>query len=110
MKVNFFMCVHIILNRLDLGLTDEDLWYLENEIMNNPDLPPVISGTGGIRKIRIKLPGRGKRGGARVLYVDFVIQKKIVFLTLYAKNQKENLSQAEKKELRELVEILREQL
>jgi hypothetical protein len=94
----------------DLGLTDEDLRELENQILENPDGPPVIPGTGGIRKIRIKLPGRGKRGGGRVIYIDFVIQKQIFFLTAYAKNEKENLSPSEKKALKSLVDLLKEQL
>ena len=93
-----------------MGLDNEDLWHLENEIMANPDLPPVVPGSGGIRKIRIKLPGRGKRGGGRVLFVDFVMHEKVFFLTAYAKNQKSDLSQNEKKDLKELITILEKQL
>lgn len=93
-----------------LGLTDEDLRILENEILKNPEAPPIIQGTGGIRKIRIRLPGRGKRGGGRVLYIDFVTYSKVFFLSVYAKNKQEDLSPEEKKELKSLVELLKEQL
>jgi hypothetical protein len=93
----------------ELGLDDEDLRNLENEILQNPDKHPVIQGTGGIRKIRISLPGRGKRSGGRALYIDFVVHKTIFFLAVYAKNQKEDLSPEEKKTLKSLVELLKEQ-
>lgn len=94
----------------DLGLTDEDLRELENQIMGNLEGSPVIPGTGGIRKMRIRLPGRGKRGGGRALYIDFVVQKQIFFLTVFAKNENENLTSSEKKNLKTLVEVLKGKL
>ena len=93
-----------------LGLTDDDLRILENEILKAPEQPAVIPGTGGIRKIRVKLPGIGKRGGARVLYVDFVHASKIYFLTAYAKSRQTDLIPLERKSLKRLVDILREEV
>ena len=93
-----------------LGLTDEDLRSLENEILQAPNHPAVIPGTGGIRKVRLKLPGIGKRGGARVLYVDFVEVGQICFLTVYAKSKQADLTPLERKSLKRLVEMLREEL
>jgi len=50
------------------GLDEEDLTELIRALVERPDLGAVISGTGGARKVRLRLPGRGKRGGARVIY------------------------------------------
>ena len=92
-----------------LGLNDDELRDLENEIMENPEKAPLIPGTGGIRKIRIKLPGRGKSGGARVIYIDFIHQQHVYFLAAYAKNKQENLTDEEKKILKSLVELLKKE-
>lgn len=49
-------------------LDDESLRTLQNLLLEKPERGPVIAGTGGLRKLRLALPGRGKRGGARVIY------------------------------------------
>ncbi len=80
-----------------LGLNDDDLRALGTEIVTEHDKIPVIPGTGGLRKFRIIANNHGKRGGARVCYVDFVLKETIYLITVYSKNEKENLSEAEKK-------------
>ena len=85
-----------------LGFKDEDLRKLENS-----DLHPVIKGTGGLRKIRIPFANEGKSGSARVCYVDFVVQEVIYLITVYSKNEKENLSQAERNGIKSLIEQLK---
>jgi hypothetical protein len=50
------------------GLDEEDLTDLIKTLIERPDLGAVIPRTGGARKVRLRLPGRGKRGGARVIY------------------------------------------
>ena len=64
----------------ELGLTDDDLRNLENVLLKNPKDGDAIQGTGGLRKIRIPMEnkGKGKRGGARVIYVDIEI-KEIIY-------------------------------
>ncbi len=94
----------------ELGLDDEDLRELENQILQKPDSAPVIQGTGGIRKIRIGLKGRGKRGGGRVLYIDLMIHSVIFLLAVYAKNEKEDLSPDERRQLKSLVETLKKEM
>jgi hypothetical protein len=76
----------------EVGCDDDDLLELQKAICDNPQGAPVIPGTGGIRKIRITLEGRGKSGGARVLYVDFVIRGVVGLLYAYPKNKKENIT------------------
>lgn len=68
-----------------LGLSDTEFRQLENELMYNPQAGAVIVGTGGVRKLRSPLPGRGKSGGGRIIYVDFVVQERIFLLAAYGK-------------------------
>ena len=69
-----------------------------------------MQGTGGIRKIRFALENRGKSGSVRVIYIDFLMYEKIYLLTAYPKNEKENLSQAERNQMKTLVEKLSQSL
>ena len=78
-----------------LGLTDEDLQFLQTTIMNDPTIGPVIPGTNGLRKLRIAFPNRGKSGSGRVCYVDFVEAEVTYLITIYAKNEQENISKAD---------------
>ena len=94
----------------ELGLTDEDLQELEHFIMDNPDAGDVIKGTGGLTKLRWNLPNIGKRGGIRVLYVDFVRQKTVVFVNCYSKKEKENISDNEKAMYKKLIKEIGEEL
>ena len=82
-----------------LGLADGD-----------PQAGRVMQGTGGIRKIRFAYEGRGKSGSIRVIYIDFPAYGKLYLLTAYAKNEAENLTKAERNELKKLVEILEQEL
>ena len=70
----------------------------------------VMQGTGGVRKMRFAFEHRGKRGGVRVIYIDFEVYEKIYLLTAYTKKEKENLTKEERNEIRRLVAILEEQL
>lgn len=93
-----------------LGLNDEDLKRLQEEMLLDPKIGTVIQGTGGIRKMRFAFEHRGKSGGIRVIYIDFDVYEKIYLLTAYPKNEKDNLSKAERNELRELIKVLENQL
>ncbi|MDR0929127.1 MAG: type II toxin-antitoxin system RelE/ParE family toxin [Oscillospiraceae bacterium] len=90
-----------------LGCTDDDLASLQNYLCSNPQVGAVIRGTGGVRKVRIALEGRGKRGGARVLYADVVIFESIALLAVYAKNEKENISEEERQTLKRIMERIK---
>jgi hypothetical protein len=71
-------------------------------IAANPQAGHVIPETGGVRKLRGGLPGRGKRGGARVIYY-YRSERLPVFLpAAYAKNEKGNLSKAERNAMRRI--------
>ena len=66
-------------------------------------------GTGGIRKLRWLLPNTGKSGGMRVLYIDFIFSEKLCMFDLFPKDEKENLTQSEKKALRQIVKTIGEE-
>lgn len=91
----------------DLGLGDEDLRELENVLLEDPKTGDTIQGTGGLRKIRVSLNQKGKRGGARVIYVDVEVKETIYFINVYSKKEKSDLTESEKKALKAVVTILK---
>lgn len=64
----------------------------KKSLAENPEQGDVITGTGGIRKIRLKSASKGKSGGFRVCYLNIEDQLILFLLFIYAKNEKENLS------------------
>ena len=93
----------------ELGLTDEILRDLQNMLLNDPKSGDVIQGTGGLRKIRIPMGNKGKSGGSRVIYVDIELKEVIYFINVYAKNEKDDLTEEEKKAFKAVVKILKEE-
>ena len=93
-----------------LGLSDKDLKRLQEELIADPKVGAVMQGTGGIRKMRFAFEKRGKSGSIRVIYVDFEIYEKIYLITAYPKNEKDNLTQDERNELKQMIQILERQL
>ncbi|MDR0905739.1 MAG: type II toxin-antitoxin system RelE/ParE family toxin [Oscillospiraceae bacterium] len=95
-----------VFNRTWVGMecNDDDLSELQKAICVDPQKPRVIQGTGGVRKIRVALPGRGKSGGARVMYADFPSKGMTALLYAYPKSEKENITAEEKKILKAMVE------
>ena len=91
----------------EFGLTDENLRDLENVLLENPKAGDTIQGTGGLRKIRIPLENTGKRGGGRVLYVDIELKETIYFINVYTKNEKDDLTEDEKKAFKAVIKILK---
>jgi len=65
----------------------------------DPQCGVVIVGTGGVRKLRVPASGRGKRGGARVIYLFGGDDVPIFLLAVFAKNERSDLTQAERNEL-----------
>jgi hypothetical protein len=85
-------------------LSDEDYGKLQAALVSRPNMGSVIRGTGGLRKMRWALPGRGKRGGLRVIYYWAVTQDQLLMLFMYPKTERDDLSQVQLKILREIVE------
>ena len=76
----------------ELGLTDDDLREFQSYLMENPTAGDVIVGTGGLRKVRWNLPNRGKSGGIRNLYIDFMSYNTTFLVNCYSKGEKENIT------------------
>ena len=91
----------------EIGFTDDDLKSLQEELTINPEKGDLIRGTGGLRKIRVAVEGRGKSGSARVCYVDFAVFERIYLITAYTKNEKDNLTQKERNEVHKLIDVLK---
>ena len=87
-------------------LPQEDRTEMENAIAADPERHPVVPGTKGVRKARWSRPGMGKSGGIRLIYYYWMDPNAVVLITVYAKNEKENLTDADKKEIRKIVENL----
>ena len=85
-------------------LTDEEYQQLQAELINRPDLGVVIPGGGGLRKTRWAAQGRGKRGGTRVIYYWAVVHNQLLMLLIYPKNVQDDLTSAQLKILRQIVE------
>lgn len=94
----------------DLGLLDEDLRLLEVDIMKAPKKAPIIPKTGKLRKMRWEYNGKGKRGGARICYIHFEAQQTIYLMLLYAKNEKEDLTEDEKKQIKAMIDELEKEV
>lgn len=82
-------------------LTEGDEMALEQALLSNPEAGAVIAGTGGVRKIRVGRQGvgRGKRGGARVIYYFRASLGRIYLLFAYAKGESDDLSPAGRAEI-----------
>jgi len=87
-------------------LDDEDLRLLQMLLVTNPQAGEVMANTGGFRKMRWHDPRRrkGKRGGLRIIYYHFPKEEQIWLLTLYGKDEMEDLSAKERGLLREAIE------
>ncbi|HXJ96609.1 MAG TPA: type II toxin-antitoxin system RelE/ParE family toxin [Terriglobia bacterium] len=93
--------------RVDKVLAAEERDAMELHIATNPENHPVVGGTGGVRKARWGRQGKGKRGGVRVIYFFRSVADVVYFLDIYSKSEKEDLTPADKKQLKELVNRLR---
>lgn len=85
-------------------LSDDEYAALQRELIRDPEAGPVIRGTGGVRKLRWAAPGRGKRGGYRVIYFVRRANGVIWMLTMYAKNVADSIPAHVLKQIREEVE------
>jgi len=86
-----------------LELSEDDKRDLDITLFLNPKAGVVIKNTGGARKLRIEAHGHGKSGGARIIYVDFAVKEKIYLLVAYAKTEKEDLEESEKKAVKQWI-------
>ena len=85
-------------------MSDDEYRGLQEALIKNPEAGAVIVGSGGIRKLRWAAPGRGKRGGYRVIY--YLAHARGVFwmLTMYPKNVADSIPTSVLRKIREEIE------
>lgn len=85
-------------------LSDDEYAALQQYLIARPEAGDVIPGAGGVRKLRWRGAGRGKRGGLRIVYFLRPALGEIWFLTLYAKNVAENISVTALRKIKEAID------
>jgi hypothetical protein len=94
----------IFTKRLKELMTDEVYRELQNTLVAYPELGKVIQGSGGIRKVRWGIAGKGKRGGVRAIYYFANSKNQIFMLMVYAKNERSDLTKGQLALLKKVVE------
>lgn len=87
-------------------LSDEERRDVLSYLATHPRAGDLMEGTGGVRKLRWSRGARGKSGGVRVIYYFHAETMPLYLLTLFAKNERANLTKAERNDLAGLVGLL----
>ena len=98
-----FLETPVFTRRIRELVDDEDYRRLQIRLLLDPEAGDLIAGSGGLRKVRMAVRGRGKRGGARVIYYWIGARSRIYMLLAYAKNERDDLGEEQLKTLRSLV-------
>lgn len=85
-------------------MADDEYRALQEVLVDNPKLGDVIRGSGGLRKVRWKVPGKGKRGGLRVIYYYFEQDEQLYMIFAYKKNEQSDLTVTQIKMLKKVIE------
>jgi hypothetical protein len=94
-----------IFTKLITGLMSDDEYKdLQEALVTRPEMGALIKNSGGLRKVRWSLEGRGKSGGVRVIYYWMSADEQLYMLLAYPKNEQENLTDAQVSVLRKIVE------
>ena len=94
----------VFTRQVQVLLTDDEYRQLQAALVQRPDMGAVIPGSGGLRKVRWSAPGKGKRGGTRIIYYWAVAQDRILMLLIFAKSDQDDLTPYQLRVLRKLVE------
>jgi len=87
-------------------MRDDERMSLLDYLARNPLDGALIPGSGGMRKVRWALEGRGKRGGARIIYYFHGVQVPLFVLDVYAKNERAEVSAKDVKRLKQVVKLI----
>ena len=104
MSKHTFIELHPFATVRDKYLNDDEFTAFQHYLAANPDAGNVIPRSGGCRKLRWAIEGRGKRGGVRIIYFLRLNSGQIVLVTMYAKNVQENIDPNLLKRLKEVFE------
>ena len=92
-----------------LGYNDDDLRRLQLTLLANPNTGDVMKGCGGLRKMRFSRDNRGKSGGVRVCYLNMPSCELIYLITVFAKNNQENLTHEQRNNIYKAVNALKQE-
>ncbi len=92
--------------RADKVMSDEQRESVIGYLASHPTGGVLVPGAGGIRKLRWGLEGRGRRGGARIIYFYASLDVPLFALTVFAKNERADLSQEDRNAFRHLTKVL----
>jgi hypothetical protein len=90
-----------------MGLGEDEMNDLETFILAAPEAHPVIPGLKGARKARFARPGGGKRGGGRAIYYFAVTPLLVFMMTAYRKNERDDLSNEQRRLILEAIESIK---
>jgi len=107
--------ITIIVTQQFTGKADKIMSAAEKDelfdfIARNPKEGDVISGTGGVRKLRFAIQGKGKRGGVRVIYYYYDDRNPVLLFTVFGKNEKSDLTKKEKNILYGIVQDIKKEM
>ena len=85
-------------------VSDDEYRLLQQDLVARPDAARLIRGTGGLRKVRWAAKGRGKRGGACIVYYWHAPGDRLLMLLAYAKGEQDDLTPRQRAVLRKIVE------
>jgi len=85
-------------------MSDDEYKDFQEILVNRPDMGDLIQGSGGLRKARWKLEGRGKSGGVRMIYYWVTTDDQIRMIYVYPKGKQENLTSSQLAQLKQIVE------
>ena len=100
-----FIETTIFSKRISELISDDAFAEFQTELTKNPEKGPVIEGTGGLRKVRWKLTGKGKSSG--IMYLFLKMHGVIHLVFVFAKDDSDNLTPSEKKELKVIVDAIK---
>jgi hypothetical protein len=94
----------IFTRRIQHLLSDEQYRAVQEQVVARPDAGDVIPGSGGLRKLRWAMAGHGKRGGLRIIYYWARAADQILMLFVYPKPEREDLTPAQLRQLKRIVD------
>ena len=89
-------------------LDDDEYAGLQKYLNENPEAGVVVPGSGGVRKLRWRGAGHGKRGGLRLIYYLRLAREEIWMLTIYGKNVRESIPAHVLKRMKEAIEYAKD--
>ena len=98
-----FVETKLFTSRILDAMSDDEYAALQDHLSRHPDVGALIPGAGGVRKVRWAGSGRGKRGGSRLIYY-WDCGDRILMLYVYLKNERENLTEGQKKMMKQIAE------